>query len=117
MKRSERYRKLKAADVSDDSIRLSFSTKVPMKVFTWQGERDTIMTPWDSIRYYKFFLQAGLMSVEPQTGFVRAYVGGINYSHFQFDHVKMAKRQVGSTFKPFVYTLAMQEATFRPAPK
>ncbi|HPG33044.1 MAG: transglycosylase domain-containing protein [Lentimicrobiaceae bacterium] len=117
MKRSERYRKLKAADVSDDSIRLSFSTKVPMKVFTWQGERDTIMTPWDSIRYYKFFLQAGLMSVEPQTGFVRAYVGGINYSHFQFDHVKMAKRQVGSTFKPFVYTLAMQEGDFSPCTK
>jgi len=88
-----------------------------MKIFTWQGNRDTIMSPWDSIRYCKFFLQAGLMSVEPQTGFVRAYVGGINYSHFQFDHVKMAKRQVGSTFKPFVYTLAMQEGDFSPCTK
>ena len=117
MKRSDRYRKLKAADVSEDSIRLSFHTKVPMKVFSWNGERDTVMTPWDSIRYCKFFLQAGLMSVEPQTGFVRAYVGGINYSHFQFDHVKMAKRQVGSTFKPFVYTLAMQEGDFSPCTK
>lgn len=117
MKRSDRYRKLKAADVSDDSIRLSFRTKVPMKIFTWKGERDTIMSPWDSIRYCKFFLQAGLLSIEPQTGFVRAYVGGINYSHFQFDHVKMAKRQVGSTFKPFVYTLAMQEGDFSPCTK
>lgn len=117
MKRSDRYRKLKAAEVSDDSIRLSFTTRVPMKIFTWQGERDTVMTPWDSIRYCKFFLQAGVMSIEPQTGFVRAYVGGINYSHFQFDHVKMAKRQVGSTFKPFVYTLAMQEGDFSPCTK
>lgn len=117
MKRSDRYRKMKAAGLPEDSIRLAFHTKTPMKVFTWQGERDTIMTPWDSIRYCKFFLQAGLMSVEPQTGFVRAYVGGINYSHFQFDHVKMARRQVGSTFKPFVYTLAMQEGDFSPCTK
>ncbi|MFH1118857.1 MAG: transglycosylase domain-containing protein [Bacteroidota bacterium] len=117
MKRSDRYRKLKAAGVSDDSIRLSFRTRVPMKIFTWNGNRDTVMSPWDSIRYCKFFLQAGLMSVEPQTGFVRAYVGGINYGHFQYDHVKMAKRQVGSTFKPFVYTLAMQEGDFSPCTK
>lgn len=117
MKRSDRYRRLKAAGMPEDSIMMSFDTKVPMKVFTWKGERDTIMTPWDSIRYCKFFLQAGLMSVEPQTGFVRAYVGGINYSHFQYDHVKMAKRQVGSTFKPFVYTLAMQEGDLSPCSK
>lgn len=117
MKRSDRYRRMKAADMPEDSIQLAFHTKVPMKVFTYKGERDTVMTPWDSIRYCKFFLQAGLMSVEPQTGFVRAYVGGINYSHFQYDHVKMAKRQVGSTFKPFVYTLAMQEGDFSPCTK
>ena len=117
MKRSERYRRLKAADMPEDSIMLSFNTKTQMKVFSWKGEIDTIMTPWDSIRYCKFFLQAGLMSVEPQTGFVRAYVGGINYSHFQYDHVKMAKRQVGSTFKPFVYTLAMQEGDLSPCSK
>ncbi|MBW6491190.1 MAG: transglycosylase domain-containing protein [Lentimicrobium sp.] len=117
VKRSERYRKMKAADMPEDSIMMSFNTKVPMKIFTWQGERDTVMTPWDSIRYCKFFLQAGLMSVEPHTGFVRAYVGGINYSHFQYDHVKMAKRQVGSTFKPFVYTLAMQEGDLSPCSK
>lgn len=117
MKRTERYRKLKAAKMPEDSIMLSFNTKTLMRVFSWKGEIDTIMTPWDSIRYNKFFLQAGLMSVEPQTGFVRAYVGGINYSHFQFDHVKMAKRQVGSTFKPFVYTLAMQEGDLSPCSK
>jgi len=117
MKRSDRYRRLKAAGMPEDSIMMSFDTKVPMKVFTWKGERDPIMTPWDSIRYCNFFLQAGLMSVEPQTGFVRAYVGGINYSHFQYDHVKMAKRQVGSTFKPFVYTLAMQEGDLSPCSK
>ncbi len=79
-----------------------------MKVFSWKGEIDTVMSPMDSIHYYKFFLQAGLMSMEPSTGYVRAYVGGINYKHFKYDHVTQAKRQVGSTFKPFLYTLAMQ---------
>lgn len=117
MKRSDRYIKLKMAGASDDSIQRSFTKKIPMKVFTWKGERDTIMSPWDSIRYCKFFLQAGLLSIEPQTGFVRAYVGGINYKHFQYDHVMMAKRQVGSTFKPLVYTLAMQEGDFSPCTK
>jgi penicillin-binding protein 1A len=117
MKRSDRYIRLRNAGASEDSIKRSFNTKVQMKIFTWQGERDTIMSPMDSILYCKFFLQAGLMSVEPQTGFVRAYVGGINYKHFQYDHVMQAKRQVGSTFKPFVYTLAMQEGDFSPCTK
>lgn len=117
MKRSDRYIRLKAANASEDSIQKAFHTKIPMRIFTYAGERDTVMSPWDSIRYCKFFLQAGLMSVEPQTGFVRAYVGGINYKHFQYDHVVMAKRQVGSTFKPFVYTLAMQEGDFSPCTK
>lgn len=117
MKRSDRYIRLKLAGVSDDSVKRSFHAKIPMKIFTWKGERDTVMSPWDSIKYCKFFLQAGLMSVEPQTGFVRAYVGGINYKHFQYDHVMMSKRQVGSTFKPFVYTLAMQEGDFSPCTK
>ncbi len=107
-RRSERYRKLKAANVSSDSINLSFNTPIPMRVFSWDGEIDTIMTPMDSIHYYKFFLQAGLMSMEPSTGYVKAYVGGINYKHFQYDHVTQGARQVGSTFKPFLYTLAMQ---------
>lgn len=117
MKRSDRYIRMRNAGISEDSIRESFWKKTPMKVFTWNGEKDTVMSPWDSIRYCKFFLQAGLLSVEPQTGFVRAYVGGINYKHFQYDHVMMSKRQVGSTFKPFVYTLAMQEGDFSPCTK
>lgn len=117
MKRSDRYIRMKSAGISEDSIKSSFNKKVSMRIFTWKGERDTVMTPWDSIRYSKFFLQAGLLSVEPQTGFVRAYVGGINYKHFQYDHAMMAKRQVGSTFKPFVYTLAMQEGDFSPCTK
>lgn len=108
MKRSERYRKLKAAQVTDEEIRKSFNTAIRMKVFGWKGEFDTLLSPMDSIRYYKFFLQSGLMSVEPTTGYVKAYVGGINYKHFQYDHVTQGARQVGSTFKPFLYTLAMQ---------
>ena len=117
MRRSDRYRSLKKAGVSPDSIEKSFNTKIEMRIFSWTGERDTVMTPMDSIRYYKFFLQAGLMSVEPQTGYVRAYVGGINFEHFKYDHVMMGRRQVGSTFKPFVYTLAMQEGEFSPCSK
>jgi penicillin-binding protein 1A len=108
MHRSDRYRKLKQAGVSADSIKLSFNTPIPMRVFSWKGEIDTVMTPMDSIRYYKYFLRAGLMSVEPSTGHVKAYVGGINYKHFQYDQVSQGARQVGSTFKPFLYTLAMQ---------
>lgn len=117
MRRSDRYRNLKKAGVSYDSIERSFNTKIEMRIFAWTGERDTIMSPMDSIRYYKFFLQAGLMSVEPQTGYVRAYAGGINFEHFKYDHVMMGRRQVGSTFKPFVYTLAMQEGEFSPCSK
>ncbi len=109
MKRSERYRILKKNGYSLDSIKLIFNTPAPMEVFSWHGDIDTVMTPMDSIKYYKHFLQAGFMSMEPNSGYVRAYVGGINYKHFQFDHVKLSKRQVGSTFKPFLYTLAMQE--------
>ncbi|MEI6695139.1 MAG: transglycosylase domain-containing protein [Bacteroidota bacterium] len=114
MKTSDRYRRLKDANANDDEIQKEFHTPIAMRIFTWQGERDTIMTPFDSLKYYKWFLHTGLMSMEPQTGYVRAYVGGINYKHFQFDNVKVGKRQVGSTFKPFVYTLAMQEGEFSP---
>lgn len=114
MRRSERYRKLRVAQVPNDSIRKIFNTPVSMTVFSWDGEIDTVMTPMDSIRYYKYFLNTGVMSVEPQTGFVRAYVGGIDYTHFKFDHVTQSKRQVGSTFKPFLYTLAMQEDEYGP---
>ncbi|GAB4287542.1 MAG: transglycosylase domain-containing protein [Marinilabiliales bacterium] len=109
MKRTERYRVLKKKGLSLDSIKAIFNTPIPMKVFSWKGEIDTVLSPMDSMRYYKFFLRAGFMSVEPQTGYVRAYVGGIDYKHFMFDQVNMGRRQVGSTFKPFVYTLAIQE--------
>lgn len=113
-RRSDRFRNLRQAGVPQDSIDLIFRTPVRMRVFTWNGEKDTLMSPMDSIRYYKFFIRAGLMSMEPQTGYVRAYVGGIDYKHFQYDQVSMGRRQVGSTFKPFVYTLAMQEGDYSP---
>ena len=109
MRRTDRYYRLKRQNLTDDAILENFQEPVQMQVFSWNGPVDTVMSPWDSIRYYKFFLQAGLMSVDPHTGFVKAYVGGIDNRYFQFDHVKMSKRQVGSTFKPFLYTLAMQE--------
>jgi penicillin-binding protein 1A len=117
MKRSDRYINLKAQGLTDTLIKISFNTPTHMMIFSWKGEHDTIMTPMDSIRYYKWFLQAGLMSVEPETGYVRAYVGGINYRYFKYDHVCMGQRQVGSTFKPFLYTLAMQEGEFSPCSK
>jgi penicillin-binding protein 1A len=116
-RRSDRFRSLRQAGVPSDSIDIVFSTPVPMKIFSWKGEIDTLLSPMDSIRYYKFFLRSGLMSMEPQTGYVRAYVGGIDYKHFQYDQVTMGRRQVGSTFKPFVYTLAMQEGDYSPCSK
>ena len=109
IKRSDRYRSLKQAGLSDDSITTIFNTPTQMTVFSWNGDIDTVMTPKDSILYYKYFLQAGFMAMDPHTGYIKAWVGGINYRHFKYDHVKTGKRQVGSTFKPFVYTLAMQE--------
>ncbi|HNS17123.1 MAG TPA: transglycosylase domain-containing protein [Bacteroidales bacterium] len=114
MYRSDRYRNLKEAGKPDDSIQLIFNTPVPMIVFSWDGPFDTILSPLDSIRYYKFLYRAALMSVEPNTGFVRAYVGGPDFKYFQYDNVTVGKRQVGSTFKPFLYTLAMQEGQFSP---
>jgi penicillin-binding protein 1A len=117
MRRSERYMQLKEEGVPADSIRLIFNTPIKMRVFSWKGPVDTIMTPLDSIRYSKFYLQAGLMSMDPHTGYVLAYVGGIDYRYFQYDHVKLSKRQVGSTFKPFLYSLAMQEGEFTPCSK
>jgi penicillin-binding protein 1A len=113
-KRSDRYRSMKKAGLSNDSIELAFKTPIPMRVFSWKGEIDTVMSPMDSIRYHKWFLHAGLMSMEPQTGYVRAYVGGINFRYFKYDHVVVARRQVGSTFKPFVYTVAMQDGQMYP---
>ena len=109
IRRTERYRNLRATGVSNDSILMIFKTPVEMSVFSWEGTKDTIMSPLDSLRYYKYFLRAGFMAMEPSTGYVKAYVGGHNYRYFQYDHVNIGKRQVGSTVKPFLYTLAMQE--------
>lgn len=114
VRRSERYRKLKQSDKSIEEIKATFNVKTPMTVFSWEGEIDTLMTPMDSIRYYKHFLQAGMMSMEPQTGHVKAWVGGYNYKHFQFDHVMQGKRQIGSTFKPLVYATAIDQLKLSP---
>jgi len=114
MKRSNRWRRMKIHGKSEEEIRASFKEKTAMKVFSWKGDIDTIMSPMDSIRYYKYFLRAGLMSIEPQSGHVKAWVGGINYKHFQFDAVKQQKRQVGSTFKPFVYGTAINQLKLSP---
>lgn len=105
---SERYIKMKSAGYSDEEIHKSFHTKTTMTLFTYHGEVDTMMTPIDSIRYYKSFLRAGFMSMDPLTGFVKAYVGGLNYKHFMYDMVSTGSRQVGSTIKPFLYSLAME---------
>jgi penicillin-binding protein 1A len=108
MKRSDRYRMMKAAGASDEEIKTAFNTKVKMKVFSYNGDIDTVMTPLDSIKYYKYFMQCGLMSMDPRTGYVKAWVGGINHKYFKYDHVNIhSKRQVGSTFKPLVYTMAI----------
>ena len=109
MRRSVRYKRLKSQGKTIDQIRKVFNTKVEMKLFSWNGKRDTILSPRDSLVYSKYFLHSGLMSMQPNTGHVKAYVGGINYENFQYDHVTSGKRQVGSTFKPFLYSLAIQE--------
>ena len=114
MKASARWNIMESNDKSEEEIIASFKQKTKMKVFTWKGERDTIMTPLDSIRYYKHFLQSGLMAMEPQTGNIKAWVGGINYKYFQYDHVGQGARQVGSTFKPFVYATAIEQLGMSP---
>jgi penicillin-binding protein 1A len=110
MRRSDRYHILRKAGMSEEAIEKDFNQPIQMKVFSWNGDIDTVMSPRDSIRYYKGFLQSGLMSIEPKTGHIKAWVGGINHQYFQYDHVQIGHtRQVGSTFKPFVYALAIQE--------
>jgi penicillin-binding protein 1A len=111
MVRSERYRVLKALDYDSAAIMKNFKKPVHMQVFSWHGDIDTVMSPLDSIKYYKFYLHAGLMSMEPQTGYVKAYVGDVDYYHFKFDNVMLARRQVGSTIKPLIYTMAMMPGT------
>ncbi|MFK7781197.1 penicillin-binding protein 1A [Psychroserpens sp.] len=118
MRRGERWRVLKEKGKTDKEIKASFEKPTQMTVFTWKdgqaSEVDTIMKPIDSMRYYKSFLHPGMMSMDPQTGHVKAWVGGMNYRHFQYDHVKQAKRQVGSTFKPFVYATAIDQLHLSP---
>jgi penicillin-binding protein 1A len=109
MKRSDRYRGLKNDGLSREEILVEFKKPVKMTVYSIRGEIDTVMSPWDSIRYYKSFLHTGFIAIQPTTGYVKAWVGGVNHKHFKFDHVKVGRRQVGSTFKPFVYALAIQE--------
>ena len=112
--RTERWRKMKRAGIEKSEILASFYEKVPMRIFSWKGERDTIMTPMDSIRYYKHFLRASLMSMEPQSGHIKTWVGGFNYKHFQYDQVKQGRRQIGSTFKPFLYATAIDQLKLSP---
>ena len=117
MRRSERWRVMKKEGKNDKEIIASFNKPVQMKIFSWDApnkEIDTVMKPIDSMRYYKSFLQPGMMSMDPQTGHVKAWVGGMDYKHFQYDHVKQGKRQVGSTFKPFVYATAIDQLQMSP---
>ncbi len=117
MRNSDRWRKMAARDIDVEQIKASFDKKTDMRVFVWDNgpkEKDTIMTPRDSILYYKRFLRAGLLSMTPQTGEVKAWVGGIDYKHFQYDHVKTGRRQVGSTFKPFLYATAIDQLHLSP---
>ena len=108
MRQSDRYRALRESGASEEEIRRSFHTPVRMSVFTYHGSVDTTMTPIDSIKYYKSFLRSGFVSVCPQNGHVKAYVGGLNYEHFAYDMVMEGRRQVGSTIKPYLYSLAME---------
>lgn len=107
MKRSERYQLMKENGATDEEIETAFNTPTSMSVFSWAGDRDTTMTPLDSIKYYKWYLRSSFMSMDPHTGHIKAWVGGPNYEYFKYDQVKTGKRQVGSTFKPLVYTVAM----------
>ena len=114
MKNTQRYRGMKRRGASQDSIQKAFTTPIPMTLFTWNGDKDTVLSPRDSIMYYKGLYQVGMMSVEPQSGHVKAWVGGNDYQYFKYDHVKQGKRQVGSTFKPFVYASAILEKNYSP---
>ncbi|MBZ9652812.1 penicillin-binding protein 1A [Psychroflexus montanilacus] len=114
IKNSDRYKTMKRKGIDEDSIIATFNRKRDMRLFSWDGPIDTLMTPRDSIRYYKSFLNTGMMSMTPQTGEIKAWVGGVNYKFFKYEHVKQAKRQVGSTFKPFVYATAVDQLHLSP---
>jgi penicillin-binding protein 1A len=109
MKRSDRYHEMKSQGFSQEQIATAFRKPTAMRVYSLRGDIDTLLSPYDSIKYYKSFLQTGFMAMEPQSGYVKAWVGGINHKHFKYDHVKVGRRQVGSTFKTFVYAMAVQE--------
>jgi len=111
---SDRYKRLKIAGKSEKEIDKIFKIKTKMSVFSWKGDKDTVMSPYDSIKYYKYFLRSGLLSIEPQSGHIKAWVGGINNKHFKYDAVAQQKRQVGSTFKPFVYATAINQLKMSP---
>lgn len=108
MRQSDRYRIMKKAGATEEEIKTAFNTKEDMQVFTYDGMKDTLMTPMDSLRYYKYFLRAGVMSMDPNTGEVKAYVGGPNFYYFKYDMANVGRRQVGSTIKPYLYSLAME---------
>lgn len=114
IKNSDRYKQMKQKGMDEEHILASFDIPTPMKLFSWEREIDTMMTPRDSIRYYKSFLNTGMMSMKPQTGEIKAWVGGINYKFFKYEHVRQAKRQVGSTFKPVVYAAAIDQLHYSP---
>ena len=113
-KNSDRYRQMKRAGATDAEIDKAFATPVPMRVFSYKGDRDTVMSPDDSLMYYKKFLRASFMAVDPSNGYVRAYVGGTSYRYFKCDMAKQGRRQVGSTIKPFVYTFAIEQLDLTP---
>jgi len=119
IKNSDRYKRMKKNGYSNKQIKAAFHAKTDMRVFSWNAQRevDTVLSPMDSIKYYKSFLRSGLLSIEPQTGHIKAWVGGINHKYFKYDHVKQGKRQVGSTFKPFVYATAINQLQMSPCDK
>lgn len=116
VKRTERYRVLKKNNVNEEEIEKIFNTPVKMKLFSWDKEIDTILSPMDSIKYYKYYLNSGLVSIEPESGYVKAWVGGINHKYFKYDNIN-SRRQVGSTFKPFVYATAIDLFKYSPCMK
>jgi penicillin-binding protein 1A len=113
IRRTHRYRSLNEQfDGDQDSINYYLNKKIPMTIFSYDGDKEVMMSPMDSLRYYKHYLQAGFMAMEPQTGHIKAWVGGVNYKHFKYDHVKQGARQPGSTFKPFLYTTAIENGYY-----
>lgn len=114
MRRTRRYQELKQKDMTEAEIVNAFKELQPSRIFTWQGDKDTLMSPWDLIAYQKGIIQAGMLSIEPSTGYIKAWVGGVNFNHFQYDHVAQTRRQVGSAFKPFVYATAINQLHYNP---